>query len=216
MGPHARQGGLFPVFSRTSLLRRRGWRLVIVFLFGTRQAGGRGRAARVEKKRRETFLRVSSGPGDMRLGVSTGRGFDVFPCCGCKVREVRHPGRCGCPAGAEDGPETFCVAMRNKRGGFLRPAGKGTERRIGQEALSGLEAWGVRTKVVKSPGGGPSGLLQFSMRRPENPADCYSASSKGSPPSRFISMAIFHSRVTTRAPTAKMPRPMETSQKVGV
>lgn len=44
----------------------------------------------------------------------------------------------------------------------------------------------------------------------------YSASSKGSPPSRFISSAIFHSRVTTSAPTAKMPRPMEISQKVGV
>lgn len=174
MGPHARQGGLFPVFSRTSLLRRRGWRLVIVFLFGTRQAGGRGRAARAEKKRRETFLRVSSGPGDMRLGVSTGRGFDVFPCCGCKVREGRHPGRCGCSAGAEDGPEKFLrpPCGISAAGSFARQ-GKGLSDASGRRPVrpGGMRHQGesrkkpgrrtVRAFAVQHEAAGESGRLLF-------------------------------------------------------
>ena len=46
--------------------------------------------------------------------------------------------------------------------------------------------------------------------------ETYSGSANGSPPSRFISRAIFQSMEITSAPTAKMPSPTETSQKVGV
>lgn len=72
-----------------------------------------------------------------------------------------------------------------------------------------------KRRTKKGPGASASRTFDFSSCRMFRHR-AYSASSKGSPPSRFISSAIFHSRVTTSAPTAKMPRPMEISQKVGV